>query len=121
VVRFAAVGVVNTAIDFCLFLVLEPWWGIAAANFASTSAGMTFSFLVNGRFTFRAERPTLRGAVLFVATTGITMWVLQPVVIHLLLRVVEPMALVKLLAIGVSFVANFLAYRFVVWPVQHRG
>lgn len=120
-VRFAAVGVVNTALDMVLFLLLHGWLGIVAANFLSTSAGMVFSFLVNGRFTFRTERPTLRAALLFVSTTGATMWVLQPVVIHLLDEVVEPMALVKLLAIGVSFVANFLAYRFVVWPVQHRG
>ncbi len=118
--RFAAVGVVNTAIDFFLFLLFEPWWGIAVANFVSTSAGMTFSFLVNGRFTFRAQRPTLRSAALFLATTGTTMWVLQPVVIHLLLEVVDQIAVVKFLAIGVSFVVNFLAYRFVVWPVQHR-
>ncbi|WP_235739177.1 GtrA family protein [Nocardioides alcanivorans] len=111
---------VNTAIDMALFLLLQGWLGIVAANFVSTSAGMTFSFLVNGRFTFRAERPTLRAAGLFLATTGVTMWVLQPIVIHLLLEFLDTMWLVKFLAIGVSFVANFLAYRFVVWPVRHR-
>lgn len=120
-VRFAAVGVVNTAIDVVLFLLLHQWLGIVVANFVSTSAGMTFSFLVNGRFTFRAERPTLRSALLFVSTTGVTMWVLQPIVIHVLQAVIEPMVLVKLLAIAVSFVANFLAYRFIVWPAQHRN
>lgn len=119
-VRFAAVGVVNTALDMVLFLVLHEPLGITAANFVSTSAGMTFSFLVNGRFTFRTQRPTARQALLFVATTGTTMWVLQPVVIHLLLHLVEPIAVVKVLAIGVSFVANFLAYRLVVWPATHR-
>ncbi|CAM3527412.1 GtrA family protein [Nocardioides dubius] len=120
-VRFAAVGVVNTGLDMGLFLLLQPWLGIVAANFLSTSAGMTFSFLVNGRFTFRDQQATWRKALLFLATTGTTMWVLQPVVIHLLLEVIDSVALVKLLAIGVSFVANFAAYRFVVWPVQqHR-
>lgn len=119
-VRFATVGVANTAIDLGLFLALHGWLGIVAANFVSTSAGMTFSFLVNGRFTFRAERPTLRSAMLFVATTGVTMWVLQPIVIHLVQQVVEPMAVVKLLAIGASFVVNFLAYRHIVWPAGHR-
>lgn len=120
-VRFAAVGVVNTALDMVLFLLLHDPLGITAANFVSTSAGMTFSFLVNGRFTFRASRPTLRTALLFLATTGTTMWVLQPIVIHLLLHVIEPIALVKVLAIGVSFVANFLAYRLVVWPADVRS
>lgn len=120
-VRFAAVGVVNTALDMGLFLLLQPWLGIVAGNFVSTSAGMTFSFLVNGRFTFRDQRPSWRKALLFLATTGTTMWLLQPVVIHLLLEVIDSVALVKLLAIGVSFVANFAAYRFVVWPVERRA
>lgn len=108
-------GVINTLLDIGLFLLLHEPLGIVLANFVSTSAGMTFSFVVNGLFTFGAGRLTLRHAVLFLATTGAVMWVLQPVVIHLLLEVVEPLLVVKVLAIGVSFVANFAAYKFVVW------
>ncbi len=86
------------------------------ANFVSTSAGMTFSFVVNGLVTFQAGRLTLRHALLFLATTGTVMWVLQPVVIHLLVGAVDQLVVVKVLSIGVSFVANFFAYRYVVWP-----
>lgn len=86
------------------------------ANFVSTSAGMTFSFVVNGLFTFQAGRLTLRHALLFLATTGTVMWALQPVFIHVLDDLVEPLVVVKVLSIGLSFVANFAAYRFVVWP-----
>ena len=78
VVRFAAIGVVNTLIDLVLFWLLHPPLGIVAANFLSTSAGVTFSFLANGRHTFGASRPTARQAILFLATNGLTMWVLQP-------------------------------------------
>ena len=60
VVRFLAVGVCNTLIDLALFWVLSAPCGIVLANFVSTSAGMTFSFLVNGRHTFGASRVTLR-------------------------------------------------------------
>lgn len=120
VVRFSVVGVANTAIDMAVFLLLHGWLGITAANFFSTSTGMTFSFLVNGRFTFRTERPTWRSAMLFIATTGTTMWVLQPIAIHLWLNVVDSVALAKVLGLVVSFFANFLAYRFIVWPAQHR-
>ena len=63
VVRFLAVGICNTAIDLVLFWVLDAPLGIVLANFVSTSAGMTFSFLVNGRHTFGASRVTLRQAV----------------------------------------------------------
>ncbi len=114
--RFAGVGVVNTLLDLGLFLLLHDHLGIVLANFVSTSAGMTFSFVVNGLFTFQAGRLTLRHALLFVATTGLVMWAVQPLVIHGLLSVVDPILVVKVLSIGVSFVVNFAAYRYVVWP-----
>lgn len=122
--RFAAVGVVNTLIDLGLFMLLHDRLGIVGANLASSSAGMTFSFLANGRFTFGAERLTLRHATLFLATTGTTMWVVQPLAITALLRAADavgtypgaPVVLIaKLLALGVSVGLNFLAYRYVVW------
>lgn len=123
--RFAAVGVANTVIDIVLFMLLHDRIGILGANFVSTSAGMTFSFVVNGLFTFRADRLTLRHAVLFLATTGLTMWLVQPLVIHGLLRLLDGVTdgdllvlVVKVLAIGVSFVLNFAAYRWVVWPTM---
>lgn len=116
VLRFAGVGVVNTLLDLGLFLLLEDDLGIVLANVVSTSAGMTFSFVVNGLLTFRAGRLTLRHALLFLSTTGAVLWLVQPLVIHALVGVVEPLVLVKLLSIGFSFVANFVAYRYVVWP-----
>lgn len=116
----------NTLLDLGLFLLLHDRLGIVAANFVSTSAGMTFSFIVNGLFTFNAGRLTLRHALLFLGTTGAVMWVVQPVVIHALLALGSSAGLdadatwvllvVKVASIGVSFVANFVAYRYVVWP-----
>jgi putative flippase GtrA len=116
--------VANTLIDVALFMLLHDRLGIVAANFVSAVAGMTFSFVVNGLFTFSAQRLTVRHAVLFLATNGLTLWVLQPLVIHALLALApggdEPGDLlvlgVKVAAIGVSFVLNFVAYRWVVWP-----
>jgi putative flippase GtrA len=117
VVRFAAVGVVNTAIDVMLFWMLHAPLGILAANFVSTSAGMAFSFLVNGRHTFGADRVTWRQAALFLATNSLTMWLLQPLLIHAAYDVAAtPLMVAKLLALGGSVVANFLLYRYVVWP-----
>lgn len=77
---------------------------------------MSFSFVVNGLFTFRAGRLTLRHAALFLATTGTVMWAVQPLVIHALLQGLDSLLVVKVLSIGVSFVVNFAAYRYVVWP-----
>ncbi len=126
--RFAGVGVCNTAIDWGLFVLLHGHLGITLANFVSSSAGMVFSFVVNGLFTFRAEQLTLRQALLFVATTGSVMWVAQPVLIHSWLWVLQhplddgdlELAAAKLASIACSLVLNFAAYRFVVWPITHH-
>jgi putative flippase GtrA len=107
--------VVNTAIDVGLFTLLHEQLGITLANLVSTSAGMAFSFTANGIFVFAGARLGWRQAGRFVATTGATMWVLQPVVIHLLLFA-GPAPVAKLLATGVTVVVNFLVYRFLVWP-----
>jgi putative flippase GtrA len=114
--RFACVGIVNTLLDLALFLLLRDELGIVAANFVSTSAGMTCSFVANGLFTFRAERLTLRHALLFVGTTGVTLWVVQPLVMYAVLGVVDALWLAKVLAIGACLALNFAAYRLVVWP-----
>lgn len=117
VVGFATVGLANTAIDVVLFWMLQPALGILVANFVSTSAGMTFSFLVNGRHTFGASRVTPRQGVLFLGTNAFTMWLLQPLLIHTAYDVGDAQLLVaKVVALGGSVVANFLLYRYVVWP-----
>lgn len=117
-------------------MLLHDHLGITVANFVSSSAGMVFSFVVNGLFTFKAERLTVRHAALFVATTGLVMWVAQPLLIHGWLWLLEQGPEVslgamaaddvriwgaKLASIACSLVLNFAAYRFVVWPVEHRG
>ncbi len=122
VVRFAAVGVVNTCIDVVLFWLLHAPLGIVAANFVSTSCGMTFSFLANGRHTFGARRVTLRQALLFLATNGFTMWLLQPLLIQAAYdAAAAPLMLAKVVALGGSVVTNFLLYRYVVWPRERAA
>lgn len=111
---------VNTAIDVGLFSLLHERLGITLANLVSTSAGMAFSFTANGMLVFDGARLGWRQATRFLATTGTTMWVLQPVLIHLLLFT-GPAPVAKLLATGVTVVVNFLAYRFLVWPTPVPG
>jgi putative flippase GtrA len=82
VARFASVGVVNTLVDFVIFLVLVTV-GMATvpANALSTTAGMAVSFLGNRRFVFGATDNKVREMVLFLAVCGTGIWVIQPLVI----------------------------------------
>jgi putative flippase GtrA len=121
--RFAVVGVANTAIDFAVFGLLAVLGvPILLANFVSTSAGMTFSFLVNRSWTFRSTRSVRSSLGPFVLVTAVGLWVIQPVVIllvgDLLDALVPTMAtdlrsvwLPKAVAIGVGLIWNFSWYR----------
>lgn len=124
-VRFALVGVVNTLIDLLLYgLLVMVGWPFLLANLASTTAGMTFGFFAHRRFSFRSGASVRRSAPRFVVTTGVGLWVVQPVVIWvtatLLVQLVgaSPLTEVwvpKLLAICGGTVWNFLAYRLYVF------
>ncbi|MGC4109563.1 MAG: GtrA family protein [Nocardioides sp.] len=115
-VRFALVGLTNTAIDVVLFWALQPSLGILAANFVSTSFGMAFSFQMNGRHTFGAARVTSRQVLAFLGTNGLTMWVVQPLVIVAAHRWLgAPVPVTKLVALGSTVLVSFVLYRYVVW------
>lgn len=126
-VRFLAVGVVNTAIDVGIYtgLVLTGV-PIVISNAISTTAGMTFSFLANRSFTFAATGGTraqlVRQALVFVVVTGFGLWVIQPSVIWLASQPLgelarQPVGVVftKLCGVAVALVWNYLLYRFVVF------
>lgn len=129
VLRFGAVGVVNTGIDLGIYFVLQSAGvPILLANLISTSAGLTFSFVANRLFTFSA-RPSGgfgRQLVLFVTCTGIGLWALQPLVIlgadRLLSTAGSPadlrILLAKLAGIACGMVWNWLLYSKVVFRTR---
>jgi len=85
--RFGMVGVLNTVLDFGTFSVLRVLGTpLVASNLASTSLGMSFSFVANRRFVFSADGGWRRQAVLFFSGTAFSMYVLQSLVIVALTR-----------------------------------
>ena len=128
VFRFGLVGLLNTGIDVGLYLVmlslgLPMYW----ANFVSTSVATACSFFLNRGYTFAAwEGPLWRQAVKFVATTGVSLWIIQPGVIALVQPILPEVAgltqlyaawqplVAKLAGIAVGMVWNYVMYaRFV--------
>jgi putative flippase GtrA len=85
--RFGAVGVLNTLLDFSLFNLLTGKfrWPKIRANLVSASVAMTFSFLANGQWVFPgAEGFLAERAVKFILVTATSGWLVQNVVIRLL-------------------------------------
>jgi putative flippase GtrA len=67
-IKFSAVGILNTLLDAALYFGLTRWGGLAAvsAKVLSYSAGMLNSYIFNSRFTFQSRDASARQIFLFV-------------------------------------------------------
>lgn len=116
--RFIAVGVANTAIDFIVLLALTAWgMDLVIANIISTSVALTFSFFANRTFTFGSTGKKGGQILRFLLVTLVGLWVLQPIVLVLAVPVLEgflsrelSIVVAKLAATVVSMVWNYLLY-----------
>ena len=119
--RFAVVGVANTAIDVALFgfLYYAQGWPLLWSNSAGYAAGLANSYLCNHLWTFRAApaRLSVRRAALFVLVNLLRL-LLANVAIALLAHLMAPWA-AKLGAVGITFGWNYWAsqrYVFLAGP-----
>lgn len=128
--RFALVGVANTAIDFGLYMLLTTLGlNVIVANYISTTAGLSFSFFANKKYTFRSSGKSLKREIgLFLTVTLFGLWVLQPLVITLAQHLLANFNLdswvvlltAKLAATFVTLIWNYLTYsRFVFTSKAH--
>lgn len=71
IVRFALVGVINTIVGLGIILALTEF-GVAKvpANMAGYACGLCVSYVLNSRYTFRAEM-SLRRAMHFLGVFGV--------------------------------------------------
>jgi len=79
-IRFAAVGAINTAVDFAILFTLVAAFGMPelAANVVSTSAALAVSYLLNKKAVFKdTDTHNPRQVLLFVTVTLFGLWVLQ--------------------------------------------
>ncbi len=122
---FAAVGVINTAIDFGILFTLKSL-GLPTipSNVISTTAAFCFSFFANRKYTFKTTSGNKkREFILFVVVTLFGLWVVQNVVIAVLTYLLSVLALpetlnlliAKLFAIIASLTWNYILYSRVVF------
>ncbi len=122
---FAAVGVINTAIDFGILFTLKSL-GLPTipSNIISTTTAFCFSFFANRKYTFKTtSSDKKREFILFVIVTLFGLWVIQNVVIAAITYVLSGLALpdaavlliAKLFAIIASLTWNYILYSRVVF------
>jgi putative flippase GtrA len=122
---FGVIGVINTFVDFGVFMFGVKVLGLplAPANLLSWVVAVTCSYVLNSHITFAAEsgrKLTWRGYGTFAASgiVGLLANTATVVMVASLLAPLVPdanVAIAKLSAIGVSFVVNFSMSHFIVF------
>jgi putative flippase GtrA len=124
--RFAAVGVVNTCVDFCVFMLAITYLtsSLIAANMLSWAVAVTGSYVMNSFITFAAESGRQLRLTAFLRFVASAIFALIANTTALLIAVkvlLLPVLVGKVLAIGVSFAINFSLARFVVFRPRRQG
>lgn len=108
---FGSVGVLNTAVDFIVFVILTHFFSLfyAIAQVLSYSAGMLNSYFWNSRFTFSGSARTksrfIRFVILNVAVLLITLVVMRTFIFL-------PLYADKLISTIVGLAFNFILSKF---------
>jgi len=120
---YALVGVLNTAIDYGLFLVAHTALGLplVAANALSWMIAVSNAYMLHSTITFAAESGRkLRWSAYFTfVAAGIVGWLANTAALLVAVEVLLlPVWLAKLVAIMASFIVNFSLSHFVVFRVR---
>ena len=119
VVKFASVGLLNTAIDLGLYAFLTrciPWFAgeNTLAKAISYSAGVVNSYFWNRAWTFNAADRSWRSFLPFVLTNLAGLAINAGILHFGLFKLGIPEVIVLVLATGIAFAWNFLvSKRFV--------
>ncbi len=122
-IRFAAVGVVNTLVDFTVFLFAFTFLtsSLAGANVFSWSVAVTGSYVMNSFFTFSVEsggRLRIRSYLGFTASNVVGFIANTAILLLTAKLLMLPVIVAKLAAVVASFLVNFSLTRFVVFRSQ---
>ncbi len=121
---FAAIGVVNTLVDFGVFVMGYEVIGLALvpANVLAWTVAVSGSYVMNSYITFAAEsgrrlRPRDYGAFVVSGIAGL----IANTAVLVLASYALPVLVAKVLAIGVSFLVNFSISHLVVFRPAPKG
>jgi putative flippase GtrA len=122
-VVYALVGVVNTAIDYGVFLAAHAVLGLPliAANTLSWMVAVSGSYTLNSTITFAAEsgRKLHWSAYFTFVASGTAGWLANTAALVVVVEVLLlPAWLAKLLAVMASFIVNFSLSHLVVFRAR---
>jgi putative flippase GtrA len=117
ILTFAAVGVINTATYYCLYLLFLNWLPYLFAHVVAFVTSMVGSFFLNARFTYRT-RPTWRKFLLF-PLTNVTNFLVTTSGVYVIVDVLHAGSrFAPLLASAAAIPVTFVVSRWVMLPRQ---
>ncbi|MGW5428604.1 GtrA family protein [Streptomyces sp. NPDC004059] len=117
ILTFAAVGVINTATYYCLYLLFLNWLPYLFAHVIAFVTSMVGSFFLNARFTYRT-RPTWRKFLLF-PLTNVTNFLVTTSGVYVIVDVLHAGSrFAPLLASAAAIPVTFVVSRRVMLPRQ---
>jgi putative flippase GtrA len=115
ILTFAAVGVINTASYYCLYLLFLNWLPYLFAHVVAFVTSMVGSFFLNARFTYRT-RPTWRKFLLF-PLTNVTNFLVTTSGVYVIVDVLHAGSrFAPLLASAAAIPVTFVVSRWVMLP-----
>ncbi|CAL9318957.1 GtrA family protein [Streptomyces rubradiris] len=115
ILTFAAVGVVNTATYYCLYLLFLTGLPYLAAHILAFTLAMVGSFFLNARFTYRTP-PTWRKFLLF-PLTNVTNFLITTAGVYLIVDVLHAGSrFAPLVASAAAIPVTYVVSRWVMLP-----
>ena len=136
-VRFALVGVANTATDFVVLLSLITVWGMPTmpANIISTTCALIVSFTLNKKAVFPKSRSmNARMVALFVVVTLAGIWLVQTLIMSALfgglkmwfgveggMMAVLLLVIAKVIGVAAGSIWNYIWYSRLIFKKPKRS
>jgi len=113
--KFCLVGVINTAVDFCVYLFFSRVMGLffLYANILAILVAMTFSFVLNKYWTFQNLEKKIKSQYLKFFFVNVIYFFLNNSIFYAAVHYLGIFDLyAKMIAIGLGLFWNFLANRY---------
>ncbi len=120
-VVFSLIGLLNTAVHYCVFLLLFRAFGMPMlfASAIGYASGMANSYFMNRRWTFRVVAPPSTGEFLRFALVNLASLAVNLVVLEFLVGVGQlAPELAQVAAIAASLIVNFVGNKK--WALARR-
>lgn len=120
-ITYNFIGLINTAIDFCLFFILTKWLfiSITISQIFSYSVGMINSYFMNRKLTFKSNKTINIVEFISFLSINVISLTISTIVLNTMVSVTDSLLISKIIATIFSMGINYVGQRFITF--RKRG